>query len=167
MLAPALTSQFLELRNHPWRSESSNPNSMLLAPVKEQEIKIIIQSLNPKKAIGPYSIPTFLLKILSKYIAKPLSQIVNLSFEFGIFPDNLKIDKVNPLYKKDSAENPSNYRPISVLSVFSKIIESLYTIVCINSWKNLNYSIHCNLASEESIQLPMHFYPLQSQSNIP
>ena len=50
--------------------KSSNPNSMLLAPVKEQEIEIIIQSLNPKDAIGPYSIPTFRLKILSKYIAK-------------------------------------------------------------------------------------------------
>ena len=70
--------------------KGSNPNSMLLAPVKEQEIEIIIQSLSPKKAVGPYSIPTFLLKILSKYIAKPLSQIVNLSFEFGIFPDNFK-----------------------------------------------------------------------------
>ena len=58
--------------------KSSNPNSVLLAPVKEQEIEIITQSLNPKKAIGPYSIPTFLLKILNKYIAKPLSQIVNL-----------------------------------------------------------------------------------------
>ena len=105
--------------------KSSNSNSVLLAPVKEQEIEIIIQSLNPKKAVGPYSIPTFLLKILSKYIVKPLSQIINLSFEFGIFPDNFKIGKVNPLYRKDSAENPSNYRPISVLSVFSKIMEKL------------------------------------------
>ena len=68
--------------------KSSNPNSILLAPVKEQEIEIIIQSLNPKKAIGPYSIPTFLLKILSGYIVKPLSQIINLSFEFGIFQIN-------------------------------------------------------------------------------
>ena len=70
---------------------SSNPNSMILAPVKEQEIDVIIQSLNPKNSIGPYSIPAFLSKILSKYLAKPLSQIVNLSFEFGIFPDNSKI----------------------------------------------------------------------------
>ena len=45
-------------------------------------------------------------------------QILNLSFEIGAFPDNLKIGKVNPFYKKDSAENPSNYRPISILSVF-------------------------------------------------
>ena len=57
--------------------KSGNPNSMLLAPIKEQGIGIIIQSLNPKKAIGPYSILIFLLKILSKYIAKPLYQIVN------------------------------------------------------------------------------------------
>ena len=105
--------------------KSRNPNSMFLAPISEQEIEIIIQSLNSKKAIGPYSIPTFLSKILSKYIAKPLSQIVNLSFEVGIFPDNSKTGIVNPLYKKDSAENPSNYRPISILSAFSKIIEKL------------------------------------------
>ena len=39
--------------------KSSNPNSMPLASVKGREIEIIIQSLNPKKAIGPYSIPTF------------------------------------------------------------------------------------------------------------
>ena len=41
-----------------------NSNSLFLTPVTEQEIEIIIQSLNPRKAIGPYSIPVFLLKIL-------------------------------------------------------------------------------------------------------
>ena len=65
------------------------------------------------------------MKILSKYVAKLLFQTVNLSFEVGTFPDNLKIGKVNPLYKTDSVENPSNYRPISILSVFSKIIEKV------------------------------------------
>ena len=53
------------------------PNSIFLAPVTEGEIEIIIESLNQKKAIGPYSIPVFLLKILCRHIAVPLSKIVN------------------------------------------------------------------------------------------
>ena len=101
------------------------PNSVFLAPVTEGDIEIIIESLNQKKAIGPYSIPVFLLKILCRYIAVPLSKIVNQSFETGIFPDCLKIGKVNPLHIKDSYDNPSNCRPISILSVFSKLFEKI------------------------------------------
>ena len=55
----------------------------------------------------------------------PLAALINQSFEQGIFPDKLKLGKVNPVHKKDSTDNPSNYRPISVLSIFSKIIEKL------------------------------------------
>ena len=73
-----------------------------------------------KKSIGPYSIPVFLLKILTRHIAQPLAKIVNLSFETGIFPDKLKVGKVNPLYKKGTCDNPSNYRPISILFVCSQ-----------------------------------------------
>ena len=77
-----------------------NGSSMFLAPVTTQEIDVIIQSLNTKKSIGPYSIPLFLLKILSKHISKPLSYLVNLSFQTGIFRDYLKVAKVNPIHKR-------------------------------------------------------------------
>ena len=64
-----------------------NSNSLFLTPFTEHGIEIIIQSLNPWKAIGPYSIPVFLLKILSRHIAKPLSIIVNLfKLEFFQMP---------------------------------------------------------------------------------
>ena len=66
-------------------------DSMFLSPVTEQEIEFIIQPLNSQKAIGPCSIPVFLLKTLTKHIAKPLSAIVNLSFQAGVFSDNLKV----------------------------------------------------------------------------
>ena len=65
-----------------------------------EEIEVIIQSLNVKKSLGPYSIPVFLLKTLNRHIAQPLSIIVNQSFEAGVFPDKLKIGKVNPIHKK-------------------------------------------------------------------
>ena len=51
--------------------------------------------------------------------------IDNDSFLSGIFPNKLKIAKVITLYKKDSGDNPANYHPISLLSVFSKLIEKI------------------------------------------
>ena len=102
-----------------------NPNSFFVAPVTPREIESIINSFNKNKSTGPYSIRIFLLKILSSYISIPLASLVNSSFETAIFPEKLKLGKVNPLHKKESTEVPSNYRPISVLSVFSKIIEKL------------------------------------------
>ena len=95
-----------------------NPNSIFLAPVTPPEIEIIINSLNSNKSTGPYSIPTFLLKLLSSHISVPLSKIANHSFVTGVFPNKLKFGKVNPLHKTESRDNPSNYRPISILSVF-------------------------------------------------
>ena len=70
------------------------------------------------KAIGPYCIAVYLLKILSEYIAVPLCDIINDSFSYL-----MKLAKVIPLYKKSSPEEPTNYRSISLLSVF--IIEKL------------------------------------------
>ena len=74
---------------------------------------------------NPYSIPISLLKILSSHITKPLCTIINDSFSSGVFPNSLKLAKVIPLHKKGATDVPSNYRPISLLSIFSKVIEKL------------------------------------------
>ena len=98
---------------------SKNSNSVFGSPVSPAEIKIIINSMRNGKAVGPYSIPIFLLKILNEHIATPLCDIINDSFSIGICPDMMKLAKVIPLYKKNSPKDPSNYRPISLLTVFS------------------------------------------------
>ena len=66
-----------------------------------------------------------LLKLLNPYISKLLAQIFNESITLGIFPNKLKHAKVIPIHKKGSPTDPSNYRPISLLSVFSKSFEKL------------------------------------------
>ena len=71
-------------------------HSMLLANVCPEEIQTIIHSLNTDKAIGPYSIPVFLLKILSRIISLPLSLIISHSFETGIFLNKMKIEGYPP-----------------------------------------------------------------------
>ncbi len=104
---------------------SSNGNSFFITPAVPMEISDIISMLKTGKSIGPNSIPTKLLKILSPHISSPLSQLINESFQSGIFPTKLQLAKVIPLFKKGCPLNSSNYRPISLLSVFSKIIEKI------------------------------------------
>jgi hypothetical protein len=55
----------------------------------------------------------------------PLAHIYNASLEAGIFPERFKIAKVKPLHKKRDKKEMKNYRPISLLCVFSKILEKL------------------------------------------
>ena len=81
--------------------------------------------LKTGKSLGPNSIPIKLLKILSRHISSPLSQIINESFLSGIFPEKMQHAKVIPLFKTGCPVTVSNYRPISLLSVFSKISEKL------------------------------------------
>ena len=53
-------------------------------------------------------------------LCKPLKYLCNLSIVKGIFPDDLKIAKVTPIYKANNSSNISNYRPVSVLLCFLK-----------------------------------------------
>ena len=58
-------------------------------------------------------------------IKEPLKYIFNLSITKGKFPNSMKIAKVTPLFKSGDMSDPSNYRPISVLPCFSKILEPI------------------------------------------
>jgi hypothetical protein len=55
-------------------------------------------------------------------ICEPFAYIINLSITTGIVPDNIKVAKVIPIFKKDNPAMFSNYRPISILSSFSKFL---------------------------------------------
>ena len=100
-------------------------SSFFLSPTDTAEVECIIAEFKNGKALGPYSIPCNLLKILSPYIFSALVILINESFTTGIFPDKLKVAKVIALYKKGAFDNLSNYRPISLLSIFSKIFEKI------------------------------------------
>ena len=65
------------------------------------------------------------LKDGATVLAKPISQICNLSIKYSIFPSDCKIAKLKPLFKKGSKTDPKNYRPISLLPLVSKIIEKV------------------------------------------
>ena len=104
--------------------KNRNQFEFVIAHISEEEIVDIIVALKPK-ATGHDSIPTKFLKIVADIIAVPLCRIINLSFLKGIFPETLKTSKVIALFKGGSTEELNNYRPISLLPIFDKIIEKI------------------------------------------
>ena len=104
--------------------KNKNLNKFQMNDTTEDEIMDIINQLESKSS-GPNSIPVNLLKIIADIIVVPLCVIVNNSFSSGVFPDALKLSKVVPIHKGESTLDPNNYRPISLLPIFDKIIEKL------------------------------------------
>ena len=76
------------------------------------------------KAAGLDQISGKVLKDV-RILAKPISELCNLSMALGSFPDVCKITKVRPLFKKGSKTDTSNYRPISLLPLLSKVSEKV------------------------------------------
>jgi Notch-like protein len=109
----------------------SYPNINLKFTTKE--IENIIKSLKPKNSHGYDEISTNLLKTSSVYISSPLNHICNKSLSSGIFPQRLKYAVVKPLFKKGERSCISNYRPISLLTSFSKVFEKLYILDYLNT----------------------------------
>lgn len=100
-----------------------NNFTIYLKPVSEKETYNIIMGLRNSKASGYDDVVTHIIKSCASYISKPMTYIINLSFLEGSFPEKLKISVVKPLHKKGDKTDPNNYRPISILSVFSKVFE--------------------------------------------
>ena len=93
--------------------------------INEHEVIKAIDTLRPKTSFGQDRISNKLLKYIKNEIAWPLTQLINQSFNSGIFPDLLKVAKVTPLYKKKENYIFDNYRPVSVLSSLSKVFERI------------------------------------------
>lgn len=98
-------------------------DSFFVAPTTPVEIVNIINSLKNKTSSGFDGFNTVLIKRIANYIAPVLSFIINLSFKEGVFPEKLKSSVVIPILKKPNIFKIDNIRPISLLSIFSKIFE--------------------------------------------
>jgi hypothetical protein len=95
-----------------------------------------------KKATGRDGISAKLLKLAKPVIAKPITKMINKTITNSVFPDQLKQAQVVALHKKNNALDKSNYRPVTILPVFSKFFErAIYNNVCGRQSKALDRSI--------------------------
>ena len=98
---------------------------MTLKPVSEDFIYKELLKLNPTKSTGFDEIPARFIRDGACILKVPICYIVNQSIFIGIVPDDMKVARVKPLYKKNSPLEVGNYRPVSIsgidLRTFSRI----------------------------------------------
>jgi len=99
-------------------------NSIFLKPCTEYEVADLVKQLK-NTSTSDYNAPVIKLAFLNTPLPKILSQVINSSLTHGVFPELLKTAKVIPIHKSGSKSDVANYRPISLLSVFSKIFEKV------------------------------------------
>ncbi|KAM3965852.1 uncharacterized protein ACR2FA_000180 [Aphomia sociella] len=100
-------------------------NSMSLYLTDPVEVSSIICSLKNNSALGIDKITASILKAFHYFLADPIAYVINLSFEFGVFPELFKSAIVCPIFKGGDKMLPTNYRSISLLSSLSKVIERI------------------------------------------
>ena len=99
--------------------------SFVFKPVQTTEIELEIMLTPSNKAYGLHSCPIRLLKCARHVIARPLATLINASVQKGQFPSKLKYANIVPVYKDGDESEPSNYHPISLLSIFNRIFENV------------------------------------------
>ena len=91
----------------------------------EKTVSKIIDKFNPKKATGGDKISVKLLKLGKPALVTPITNLINSTISVNIFPNGLKKAQVTPLHKKNDPMLKSNYRPVSILPIPSKIFEKV------------------------------------------
>ena len=106
--------------------DKPNDNAMFLEPVTEQEILKIVCNLKSKMSTDFNGISMLLIKNVVHEIVKPFTYICNKSLNEAVFPDAMKIAKILPIFKAGNKEEFTNYRPVSLLPQFSKVLEKIF-----------------------------------------
>ncbi|KAK3099036.1 hypothetical protein FSP39_025464 [Pinctada imbricata] len=105
-------------------SESNTDNpTFTFNHVSNDNVNKSICGFNVKKATGVDSISVKILKEGKEALVNPITTLVNMSINTCIFPNDLKLAQVCPIFKKGDCMDKTNYRPVSVLPIMSKIFE--------------------------------------------
>jgi hypothetical protein len=121
--------------------DSSNVPPFNLGNTGPVHVSDIIKSFDPKSSLDSEGISLKLIKFVNIQISTPLAHIFDRSFESGTFPNKLKVNRTVPILKSGDLSLCDNYRPISLIQTFSKIIEKMVAIKLTNHLQ-LNGLLH-------------------------
>ena len=110
-------------KNYYAKTSCNVSNDFEFSNVSEEDVKKILLSLDASKAAGMDQIPAKFLRDCAEVLAFPLRNKINLSIKLSTFPEECKITKLKPIFKKGASTDPKKYCPISLLPLVSKIIE--------------------------------------------
>ena len=134
-------------------------DSFNLATAPKNTILTIFKNTEVYKAAGLDNLSGRFLKDGAKVLAKPITDLINLSITSGKFPDSCKIAKLKPIYKKVFLTEASNYRSTSLLLLISKVIEKVIhdqTSASLNS-RNLLYNYQSGFRKNHSTEYCLSF----------
>ena len=134
-------------------------NSIFLNPATPSEVQKIISNLK-NTAGGWDKITKKLIVNILDHILIPLTHIINLSLSTGMFPSELKIAKIKPLFKAENQHLYTHYWPISLPPTFSKIFEKIIYTRLINFFEanKILYSKQFGFRSSHSTELALHLF---------
>nr|CAI5820321.1 unnamed protein product [Callosobruchus analis] len=102
------------------------------------EVRDIIDQLGNKKTADIYGLTIPLIKSVKNLIVIPITKLINSCIWCSIFPRGLKRALVAPIFKKGDKCQASNFRPISLLSIISKLFESALALQIVNFFETFN-----------------------------
>ena len=111
--------------------------------VDQNEVLATINSLDEKKAAGLDGLSCRTIKKLVKVSSYLLTIIINRSIKENVVPKSMKAAKIKPLHKSGNHTDCCNYRPISILPIFSKILEKIANNQILNYIENQGLSNGC------------------------
>lgn len=120
-----INNEIRQLQTDIRKEEIDCENSLFMELAEESEISEVILELKRSSAPGHDQVTTLDINNLKPDLLPILTKLINNIFINGVFPQELKISKITPIYKGGQKDNMNNYRPISIISIFSKIIEKL------------------------------------------
>ena len=128
--ADQINNFFANIRDRVVIEEVGSANSLIpshvyfkIPLIKLPDLITCMKTLDPTKATGLDGISPKILTSAADVVGPYLLQIINISISNGQFPDILKMTNLKPIHKSGPKTDPSNYRPISILPVVSKLTE--------------------------------------------
>ena len=131
-LTPTVKFDHKKLEDHVSLKIDSFVAQYNIPRITVQETQKMIHKLSSSKATGPNVISVKLLKMVSPVFSHPLTRLFNLSIVKGTFHSKWKAARITPLYKDGEQDSRDNYRPISLLSVLSKVMEKHFAASFVN-----------------------------------
>ena len=108
-----------------YKEKGIERNSFEFNVVKQVEVENMLRSLDISKSAGEDKISVKFLRDAAEVISSPLTYIMDLSLTSATVPDDFKLARVLPIYKKGNRNYEGNYRPVSILPVASKVLEKI------------------------------------------